>query len=228
MSQTGWSGDTRATWLDLAGWQGDNIMVRGAAGASCTRRRAGASALVVAVLLLSYPVMVIERWPRPHSAAHLATGFTTDPNKLSSPLLPHIKVLETVAARYSPGDTTRKQAARNGVQAAGSVVQESTSGQAVDEQQEHPKQQQQLPRPSEASAKPAGRYIGARIWPCGVPNPAGSWSPAPPPMTYAEAVQGTSLVEAMHRTEFIWSDHFLLALPTPLFRLNGNRRSACI
>eukprot|EP01043_Picozoa_sp_COSAG02_P046010 COSAG02_NODE_4265_length_5572_cov_3.251416_8_plen_468_part_00 len=200
-----------------------------------------AAALVVAVLLLTYPLMLIWRRPHPHGAAAPAKS-SREGSAVSSPLSPHTQVLQTIAARYPGGSgATWEHKVREGVSSARQpVVRLATAGLVsardapVVQADDPPPLPPLPPLPPPVSARDAPvaqaddqlpplpplppppppssltRPIDTVSWPCRVRRPAGSWSPAPPPLASAKISDGASLVEAQHEAEVIWSDCFQL------------------
>lgn len=196
-----------------------------------------ATALVVAVLVLTYPLILIGRWPRPHGAAAPAGESSRESSSaVSSPLSPHTQVLQTIAARYPGGSaatwehTVRKDrvtGARQpviGLAAAELLPPRDAPVAQADEPPEVPPSPPPPPPPSSPT-----RPIDTASWPCRVRRPAGSWSPAPPPLAYAEISEGASLVEAQHKAEVIWSDRLLPAMIVLILRSEpcGARLSDC-
>ena len=87
------------------------------------RRCTGATALVLVGLLLSYPVLLVERWPHPRAAAQQSLASAVR-SGTSSPLAVHAnKVLNTIEARYPGGGGAWKEAAVKGVADAGALRQ---------------------------------------------------------------------------------------------------------
>lgn len=142
------------------------------------RRRAYATALVLVLLLLSYPVMIVQRWPRPRAAPEL-------------PTLTSLPLANVLPASIEGRVRSPQQVPDVPVQSVAVVRTHELAG---------------LPEVTSSGEQPAARTTRGAGWPCNVLSPTGHWAPVPSPLTPVDVEGDALLVELVHKTSAIWCD----------------------